>query len=206
MAITNLPMASWQKVVSSADGTKLAILGYTNAIYTSSDGGVTWKSNSVSGITSWQGIASSADGSKLFAAANNGPIYISTDSGTNWIQDTNVPIENLYGLTSSADGSKLFVTPGESYPFGIYLNVFGGYIYTLYSTPMPQLNIAPSSNNLAFSWIIPSTNFVLQQNLDLTTTNWVMLTNAPTLNLTNLQYQVVLSPTNSSGFFRLVAQ
>jgi hypothetical protein len=53
---------------------------------------------------------------------------------------------------------------------------------------------------------VPSTNFGLQQNLDLSTTNWVTLTNAPVLNLTNLQDEIILSPTNSSGFFRLISQ
>ena len=61
----------------------------------------------------------------------------------------------------------------------------------------------PSNNNLVLSWIVPTTNFVLQQNLDLTTTNWTNVTNAPVLNLTNLQDEVVLSPTNDSGFYRL---
>jgi hypothetical protein len=71
------------------------------------------------------------------------------------------------------------------------------------TTPTPQLNIAASSTNLTLSWIIPSTNFALQQNFDLTTTNWTTLTNVPTLNLTNLQNQVIVSPSNSSGFYRL---
>ncbi len=30
-----------------------------------------------------------------------------------------------------------------------------------------------------------------------------MLTNAPTLNLTNLQNEVILSPTNRNSFYRL---
>jgi len=52
-------------------------------------------------------------------------------------------------------------------------------------------------------WIVPSTNFVLQQNLDLTTTNWTDVTNPPALNLTNLQNEVILTPTNNSAFYRL---
>jgi hypothetical protein len=46
-------------------------------------------------------------------------------------------------------------------------------------------------------------NFVLQQNLDLTTTNWTDVTNTSTLNLTNLQDEVILLPTNGNGFYRL---
>ena len=63
----------------------------------------------------------------------------------------------------------------------------------------------PSAGTLLFacSWIIPSTNFVLEQNLDLTTTNWTPVTNPPALNLSNLQYQVILFPSNNSTFYRL---
>jgi hypothetical protein len=48
---------------------------------------------------------------------------------------------------------------------------------------------------------VPSTNFVLQQSADLI--SWADLTNAPALNLTNLQNQVTLPPSNGSGFYRL---
>jgi len=44
----------------------------------------------------------------------------------------------------------------------------------------------------------------LQQSADLS--NWTDLTNSPVLNLTNLQEEVVLSPINGSGFFRLKTQ
>jgi hypothetical protein len=48
---------------------------------------------------------------------------------------------------------------------------------------------------------LPSTNFVLQQSSDLA--SWTDMTDTPALNLTNLQNEVVLSPTNGSGFYRL---
>jgi len=81
--------------------------------------------------------------------------------------------------------------------------VNGGGIYTRQFTPEPVLNITSASNNLVLSWIVPSMDFVLQQNSDLTTTNWADLTNKPTLNLTNLQYQVSVSLTNGRSFYRL---
>jgi hypothetical protein len=82
--------------------------------------------------------------------------------------------------------------------------VNGGGIYTSQTTPAPVLNIAPSSNNLAFSWILPSTNFVLQQKSDLCTANWTDVTNLPVLNLTNLQNQVALPPpAGGNAFYRL---
>jgi hypothetical protein len=66
------------------------------------------------------------------------------------------------------------------------------------------LNLSISSSNLAISWTIPSTNFVLQQSPELI--SWADVTNAPALNLTNLNNELSLSPTNSSGFFRLMSQ
>jgi hypothetical protein len=59
----------------------------------------------------------------------------------------------------------------------------------------------PSLTNLAVSWLVPSTNFVLQQSSDLI--SWAGVKDTPTLNLTNLLEQVILSPTNGNSFYRL---
>jgi hypothetical protein len=57
------------------------------------------------------------------------------------------------------------------------------------------------------SWIVPSTNFVLQQSFDLTTANWVTLTNAPVFDPASLQNQVTLLSSNApQSFFRLSTQ
>ena len=64
----------------------------------------------------------------------------------------------------------------------------------------------PTNSYLAFSWTVPSTNFVLQQNSDLSIEGWTTVTNLPVLNLTNLQEEVGLSPANGNSFFRLIAQ
>jgi hypothetical protein len=83
---------------------------------------------------------------------------------------------------------------------------YGHGIWISQTTSSPKLNLTTSSNQLALSWIIPSTNFVLQQSSDLIAANWVTLTNTPALNFTNLNDEVRLSPANASGFFRLVTQ
>ena len=96
-----------------------------------------------------------------------------------------------HAVASSADGSKLVA-------------VGNGGIYTAQSTPAPVLNLTPSSNNLVLSWTVPSTNFVLQENSDLATMNWVDAKSIPTLILTNLQNQVtVLPPSTGQTFYRL---
>jgi hypothetical protein len=211
---TNAPNVPWQAVASSADGSKLVLAGLTNLIYTSSDSGITWKSNGVLGVTFWTGVTSSADGNKLVALGQNGPIhnytmsspiYTSTNSGVTWTEITNRPDTIYMSIVSSADGAKLVLIPGASYFYSI-ISVFAGDIYTSYSTPSPQLNIGPLNDNLTLSWFVPSTNFVLQQNSDLATANWLTLTNAPMLNLTNLLNEVILSPAAGNGFFRLKTQ
>lgn len=230
----NTPTNSWISLASSTDGTKLAAVARTDKIYTSTDSGLTWISTSapsnnwfaiassangnqlvacrLTGIYistnsggSWTsnniiaggGIASSADGSKLVACNTNGQIYISTNHGISWISN-NIVGRRWGCVASSADGNKLFAAEGA--------DGAGGYVWTYQTTPSPNLNVATTNINVALSWLVPSTNFVLQQNSDLATTDWVTLTNTPTLNFTNLNYEVTLSPSNSSGFFRLITQ
>jgi hypothetical protein len=198
---------NWKSVASSADGSKLvATSGFAfvpalvyGGVYTSTNFGMTWTSNNVPSAQ-WQSVASSADGTRLVAVCidlHNDPtglIYSSTDSGMTWVSNS-VPNESWNSVASSADGNKLAAAPLGDQSFN------SAPIYTLQTTPTPQLNLAPTNGNLAFYWIIPSTNFVLQQSFDLT--SWSDVTNTPTLNLTNLQNQVTFSPSNSSGFFRL---
>jgi photosystem II stability/assembly factor-like uncharacterized protein len=191
-------------IASSADGNKW-VAGFTRTdngpspIYTSTNSGDSWTLTSAPS-NSWLSVAMSADGSKIVAVGSSfgdpGPIYTSTDFGVTWTSN-NVPQESWWAVASSADGGKLVAASGFN-----DINLLGS-IYTSQTTPTPQLNLAPSGSNLNVSWIIPSTNFVLQQNLDLTTTNWTDVTNTPALNLTTLQDEVILSPTNGSGFYRL---
>jgi hypothetical protein len=94
-------------------------------------------------------------------------------------------------VASSADGNKLVAA------------VRNGGIYTWQSAPTPQLNLTFSNNHFALSWLVPSTNFLLQQNSDLSTTSWTDVTNPPVLNLTNLQNEVTLPSPGSNVFYRL---
>jgi len=197
------PGTNWQAIVSSADGTKLAAIARSGLVYTSSDSGATWMSNNLP-AGQWTSIASSADGSKLVATAcydnsgNAGPIYVSTNSGTSWT--LNASSNNWGFVASSADGTKLVAVLGGGVSDGVETILPGG-IWTSQTAPAPLINLASANGNLKLSWIVPSTNFVMQQSADLI--SWTDVTNPPTLNLTDLQEEVVLSPTNSSGFYRL---
>jgi hypothetical protein len=202
---TGTPPVFWysgapcQIMASSEDGTRLVLgfLGISSGlspIYISTNSGTTWTQTSAPS-NYWTSVASSADGSKLMAAAGfytpTGPILTSTNFGVTWTTN-NVPFQNWAAVTMSADGNKLVGATGD-YP--------SGPIYTSYSAPAPQLNITPSSSNLALSWTVPSTNFVMQQSSDLFV--WKDLTNTPVLNLTNLQNEVVLPSPGGNAFYRL---
>jgi len=220
------PYDRWFAIASSADGNKLVACGGLGTILASTNSGSSWTTNVIVGGVS-SSVASSADGNRLVVAgsvAGSGKIYLSTNSGLAWTQ-INTPFFSR--VSSSADGSKL-VAAGSS---AIYVStdfgatwvtnilagatsvassadgnklaavVNGGGIWTCQTTPTPQLNIAPTNPGLKLSWIVPSANFVLQQSADLV--SWEDMTNPPALNLTNLQDEIILSPTNSSGFYRL---
>jgi hypothetical protein len=86
----------------------------------------------------------------------------------------------------------------------------GGVIYTLQFPlppapvlPSPCLGIKRAGGNLAISWLVPSTRFALQQNSNLTTTNWTDVPTPPTLNFTNLHYEITVPPSPGSHFYRL---
>ena len=108
---------------------------------------------------------------------------------------TSAPANYWVSVASSLDGIKLvavcYMGPKEN-------------IYTSQAVPAPQLCVASGPSNALISWTIPSTNFVLQQNADLTTTNWSNVTDAPARNFSTLQDQVTVSPSASCNFYRLV--
>ena len=201
-SLTSAPTNNaWAAIAASADGSRLvaasgvaAVPGLTyGGIYTSTNFGATWFSNSVPNAQ-WSAVASSADGTKLIAvaAAPVGWIYTSTNAGATWISN-NVPNNSWFAVASSADGGQLVSAPNSA----------SSSIYISQSIQAPQLNLAASASSLTVAWTMPSTNFVLQQNYNLSTTNWSAVANAPVLNLTNLQNQVTLPLSARNNFFRL---
>jgi len=180
--------SGWSEVASSADGTKLAAVDY-NHIFVSTNSGVNW-AQTMAPFASWGSIASSADGSKLIASTFfNAPylIYTSTNSGASWTSN-NIPNQQHYVVACSADGNAMVASSRSN-------------IYTARITPLPRLALSLSAGKVMTSWIVPSTNFVMQQSVDLK--SWANMTNQPVLNFTNLQNEVVLPPPSSNVFYRL---
>jgi len=192
MQVTNVS-GNWDSVASSADGRILAAAPQNDSIYVSTNSGTTW-SATLTPSEVWVSVASSADGTKLIAGSLD-VLYTSDDSGITWTSNS-VPSGYWNSVASSADGNERVAVDDSG---------SGSGLWSSQTTPAPCLNITPTSDNLTLSWIIPSINFVLQQNLDLTTTNWTDVTNPPALKLTNLQYEVTLPLANNSGFYRLAA-
>lgn len=121
--------ANWSAVASSADGTHLVastlltggigiieddedIGNNLNAVFVSSDSGLTWPASSETITGGFTSIASSADGTKIVASPARGCILVSADSGEDW-NVCNTPIALWSAVACSADGAKLLAAgPG----------------------------------------------------------------------------------------------
>jgi hypothetical protein len=90
------------------------------------------------------------------------------------------------------------VSRSAAYPFTVDVNrsLVANFV------PAPQLSLSTlQPNALAITWPTNFSGFVLQQNSNLGTTNWLNATNA--ISVVGTNHQAIISPLNSSGFFRL---
>jgi hypothetical protein len=180
----NLPVEAWKSVCTSSDGQWIGATGSKS--YISSNDGANWATNDFAGPT----IVCSANGTNWLVTGTQ--VYTSSDGAVTW--SANFSPGQWYGGTVSADGCEAIVEGGAAgTPMGR-------------TVPSPQLSIQMTNPMPVISWLLPSTNFVLQQNLDLSTTNWLPISAIPTLNFTNLQQQVSVPAITSNAFFRLIAQ
>jgi hypothetical protein len=99
------------------------------------------------------------------------------------------PPSQYFGIVTLQGGTNIFATTNLASPiFEVAL-------------PPAVLNIALSGTNVLLSWPTPPGDVVLQQNFDLTTTNWTTVTNPPAV--MNGQNQVVLPSGSSNQFYRI---
>jgi hypothetical protein len=193
---TDAPSAGWWSVASSADGTRLVALA--DLVYTSTNSGTTWTAANAP-TNAWVSVACSADGSRLVAASDysgggDGLVYYSADSGTTWRPTGSSPVWPWAAVASSADGRRVV---GVSLAPGPPSTV-------LYSEPpIPDLAIHLSRENIHLSWLLPSASFLLQQSSDLASPNWAEVRNQPTLNFTNVNYELTLPSPPHNIFYRL---
>ena len=191
LATNNLNAGSFKSIVSSADGGKLAAVYGGATVFTSANAGISWTNSTISSADIVS-VTISADGNKLSAFGSipsmAAYVFISTNLGITWI--TNVQsVSGWKSIATSADGNRLAAV------------VYRGGIWVAQTMPSPRLNFTTANAALKVSWMVPSTNFVIQQSTDFQ--NWTDATNAPTLNLTNLQNEIVLPSAGGNYFYRL---
>jgi hypothetical protein len=193
---------AFTSLASSADGTRLVVASQGNGsggpIFISTNSGLNW-TQTTAPISNWVSVACSADGRTLLAAdggaSAQGHLYLSTDSGATWTV-TNALLAHWSSVAVSADGTKMVAAEN------------GGHIHTLHLSPFtlsPSLHMRLSGLNTVISWLVPSMNLTLQQNTDLTSTNWINVTTAPALNTTDLHNEITVPSSLGGGYFRLTS-
>jgi hypothetical protein len=119
----------------------------------------------------------------------DGLIYVSTNYGGSWAPST-APVNYWTSVACSSDGSRL---AAMAYPGGVYT-----------WESIPALNVRQSGGNLFISWqpTASATGFILQEDADLATNDWVTVATVPVL--TNGINQVVIPlPQSGNQFYRL---
>jgi len=222
------PLTNWVSIVSSADGRRMVAAVRNERVYISTNFGAAWTSSNLS-TQKWASVCISSDGRSVGAIGTNS--YISSDGGSHWITNkfSNGSIAcSASGTTwmiagaqvyTSSDGGATWVTNLLNAGWGgvmsadgceivVYQTLgFGGLTnWVGHITPSPQLNIQKIDGNFGISWLLPSTNFVLQQTMDIGSANWGTVSNNPTLNFTNLNQEVSVPAPGGNAFFRLIAQ
>jgi hypothetical protein len=141
-----------------------------------------------------------------------------TGAAANYLSaDTNAFFANIPGILlpgETYNDTVFGITIAPSTPPGQYsgiATILGGadiFAVTSLSSqtfqvmlPTAALGITVSGPNLVLSWPSPPGGFMLQKNSDLATTNWMTVTNTPTL--TNGQNRVNLLPAPGNLFYRL---
>jgi hypothetical protein len=145
-------------------------------IYSSTNSGMTWRIFNTPGKYEFP-LTIGPKGGGFIAAAT---LYSSTKDQI----ATNFP-SNWYAIGSARNGSKLMIT-GDA------------------SQPAPALTIKQSNGCVVVSWPAEFKSFVLQENSDLASTNWVDVTNS--INTVVNDNQVVLPHPVGNDFYRLRPQ
>jgi photosystem II stability/assembly factor-like uncharacterized protein len=175
-------------IACSGDGATVLMLGWPS--YVSNNSGLTWHVL-FDGYYSALQAACSADGMTIILLAGGAvfpaAVDVSPDLGVDWYL-ANEPSSYPETVLISSDGTK-------------FAALNNGNIYISEANPSPTLNVAASASNVLLSWMMPATPFILQQSSDLA--NWSTVTNAPILNITNLQNQVTLPISQTQSFYRL---
>lgn len=114
---SSLANVQWLGIDSSSNGQTLIGGQDLGDVYTSTDGGATWKKHDL-GKGKWWSVHSSNDGRKFIASSVSG-VYLSDNGGDTWTK-TGLPDGTWVRTTSSNDGTRLVAADYSD----------NGYIYT----------------------------------------------------------------------------
>lgn len=192
---------------SLTNQTRLAAGYFRGRIYENRDSLLLNKSIGMSDLD-WATVFSSGDRKRLVVARDNGSIYFSDDSGFMW-QTIDTPGKYTFTLSSTPKGSTIVavITIGinsskdsikEWYLVG---DSAVGNKLVVSSQSAPVLDIIKTNDKMTISWASSFTNFVLQQNSDLLSTNWLDMTNV--VDVVKGQNEVTLPSVQGNNFFRL---
>ena len=199
----------------STNGTELLVKHYTGPFYfspRSPDSG-----NLGGMVTHKQAtVISTLDNRVLVAGVRNGPIYSSTNSGLTW-KTISTPGQYSIPIVEGSGGCGLFAVQtipaiqgkvSSTDEAGVKWYVFAsgkdgsGLVLTGGTTEaIPILNIAVSGDQMVVSWPATAANYVLQEQVDLTASNWTDVGIKPTPIAGQLR--VKLRNEGARRFFRL---
>ncbi len=141
--------SGWASIASSADGSRLVVAGDPGWIYTSTNAGFSWNTNTAPDAT-WTSVASSADGLELVAVNGASGIYISPDGGVTWNQSP-APSLEWTGVASSPNGANLIAVADSAFapkvPPAVYASIDAGGSWVSNSLPSPNLIAVASGAN-----------------------------------------------------------
>jgi hypothetical protein len=164
-------------ILSSEDKTRIVVMVADNGpIYSSTNSGMTWTVINTPGKYEFP-LTVDLNGGGFIAAAT---LYPSPENQTQTA--TNSPATNWYAVGSAPDGSKLVITEDPS-------------------QPAPVLSITHSGGGVVVSWPAAFTGFVLQENKDLSSMNWVDVTDP--VKKVGEDNQVLVSSPADNNFYRL---
>ncbi len=133
--------AAW--VAVSADGTHIAVAtgqqggNRTGPIYTSSNFGASFITQTSSGNHYWRGISESGDGSRIVATAYDAGLFTSSDGGSTWSNPSGAFGGNSGAVISSSGSTIAAVIPNS----GLYISNDFGVNFTA-QTALNGLNFA----------------------------------------------------------------
>ena len=136
--------------------------------------------------------------------ANGFPLTQITISGTNFLQATAVKFNEVSASYSISNNNQIVATvPSSATTGAISVTAPGGTgTSAVFVVDVVNLAIKLLTNNaVIISWTTNAAGFFLQGNTNLSSTNWVVVTNVP--GISNGTNSVTNSITNSARFFRL---